>query len=170
MNTIKINDIKDLGSLCSQVEAGEDVQIELQSGAKIVLLLATHGDRTKRIEQLAETLHDGWWEYNVMHGFRLGPRNRDRRTHPHMVPWESLGAESHRQDRFQAELLLKKWETGITEFSAEDIHNAWMEWERLNGNPHGDHMKPFKEVHKVDPWEHKTQAEKLNKIVQQWRR
>ena len=84
-----------------------------------------------KMEQIANVLHDGWWDYQVKKGRELGPQ-KDSKTHPHMVPWSALDEESRNQDRFIAAAILIDYAGGNLPLDinrvAKVIHEAWVHW------------------------------------------
>jgi voltage-gated potassium channel Kch len=51
------------------------------------------------LEQLAELEHERWTSERLAAGWRLGPRDDVRRTHPSLVPWSQLADEEREKDR-----------------------------------------------------------------------
>ena len=51
------------------------------------------------LELLARMEHDRWVEERRRDGWRLGPRNAERKTSPHLVSWEDLSEEARELDR-----------------------------------------------------------------------
>jgi hypothetical protein len=121
-----------------------------------------------RIEQVAQTLHDAWWEYKRNQGFTLGPRDMARKTHPHLMHWESMDIESRNQERFQASVLLAPRVQTLNDVAPSEIHEAWRLWEQVHRRQH-PHDQPFSEAHAQDVCEHEAQAAKVNELLRRWR-
>ena len=51
------------------------------------------------LELLARMEHDRWVEERRRDGWKLGPRKSDKKTSPHLIPWEDLGEETRELDR-----------------------------------------------------------------------
>jgi hypothetical protein len=107
-----------------------------------------------KIDLIGRAIHDGWWQFMLMHGWRLGPRNAKAKTHPHLVHWELLDKESRAQDRRIANGLLMSGRD-LNAVTPEDIHEAWCAWDRRRSHPHN---KPFDVAHPLNAGEHWLQS------------
>lgn len=53
-----------------------------------------------------EEAHDSWWEAYKVLGWKYGPvRDRERKTHPDMVPFDELGYEEQIKDAVFLDLV-----------------------------------------------------------------
>src|SRR5690554_4796968 len=97
------------------------------------------------LEAIAAALHEGWLKDLDAKGFRYSPeRNREKRLHPHFVPWSALDTEAQNQDRFQAAVLLREWKEGhlAQDNLPERIHEAWRVWEQASRFASGEDPHP----------------------------
>jgi hypothetical protein len=102
-------------------------------------------------ERVAEAIHDGWWIAMQARGYSLGPRDRENRTHPHLLPWSACGPDNNNQDRFEAALVLHYLHgregtdpsvRPTDDEVAAQIHDAWVEYMMVEGrgdHPHAHH-------------------------------
>lgn len=54
---------------------------------------------SKEIETLAISEHDRWWDERLADGWKLGPKDVDRKKSPYLVPWQDLPPEIADLDR-----------------------------------------------------------------------
>lgn len=123
-----------------------------------------------RMEQLAEALHDGWWQFHRDQGWTLGPeRDRERKIHPHLVAWSALDDSSRNQDRFEAAVLLGRWSSDQSwRVTPTELHEAWRSWIVVHGGDH-PHAKPYADAHpQDDAQEHAAQAARVNELLERW--
>lgn len=131
------------------------------------------------MEQIAQAIHDGWWEYQLDRGINLGPRNEIMSRHPHMLPWSALDDEAKNQDRFIASLVIAEYMASDS-FTCETLHEAWRVWEKLHGGKH-PHDKPYKAAHaskdqtfrknvRIDEREHAKQLRHIQKVLEKWKK
>jgi hypothetical protein len=106
------------------------------------------------IDIVARAIHDGWWQFMLMHGWRLGPRNQKAKTHPHLVHWELLDDHDRDQDIFIA-LTLIRGADDLTTVTPKDIHEAWRVYEGKRPHPHN---LPFAQAHPLNSGEHWLQS------------
>jgi hypothetical protein len=110
-----------------------------------------------KVEEIARAVHDGWWQFMLMNGWRLGPRNSKAKTHPHLVHWELLDRESQEQDKCIATLLI----CIPREIHPGDVHEAW----RAVANREHPHNKPYVLAHPLHSAEHWLQSVLINAIL-----
>jgi len=82
---------------------------------------------TKLMDEIAETLHNVWWSIAIENGHTLGPRDRETKHHPHLIPWSAKSEQERTQDRYQAVRVMAKFrsEPGATaDVIAKVIHDA----------------------------------------------
>jgi hypothetical protein len=51
------------------------------------------------VEKMAKSEHERWREEKLSKGWHHGPRDKVRRTHPDIVPWDELPDDAKRKDR-----------------------------------------------------------------------
>ena len=51
------------------------------------------------VERLAEMEHRRWLASIILAGYSYGPRDEEKKTHPLLIPWESLSEEEKEWDR-----------------------------------------------------------------------
>jgi len=120
------------------------------------------------IDRIAEALHDGWWAAHRDAGHTLGPeRNREKKTHPHLVPWSACGLENNNQDRFMAALIIEYLRTREREAPGyrptdeelgEQIHNAFAEYAAVERPGHPEIGKTWQDHEGLDRAVHLAQA------------
>jgi hypothetical protein len=60
------------------------------------------------VETLARMEHDRWWQWHTSLGWRQAPvRDRSRKEHPDMVPYDELSPETQEKDRVQVRRIPK---------------------------------------------------------------
>ena len=123
-----------------------------------------------RLEQIAEALHDGWWDYRKRKGWILGPRSNVHKQHPHMAPWWQLNNEAQNQDRFIAAIILWHWLNTGRGVTPKMIHETWRKWEDAHAREH-PHSIPYGQAHshidsnKIEDNEHQLQAGRVNHLL-----
>jgi len=94
------------------------------------------------VEQIAMLLHDTWMTYMWIMGWRLGPRDDEARTHPHMLRWDELPEASREGDRAQATAVVTYIQSGkpiVVDGIAEAINDGWAAYTCAHGRP--DHPR-----------------------------
>ena len=121
------------------------------------------------LEIIAECVHDGWWMSKQRFDYSYGPRDRQSRTHPHMLPWLACGYENNEQDRRIAAHIMKYLQDhpSVTrDLLAAEIHYAWVQSLPDSQRQSHPHAKDSWEDHDEEGRdEHLTQA---NLILAVW--
>ncbi|HCB04302.1 MAG TPA: hypothetical protein DEQ43_08675 [Nocardioides bacterium] len=96
----------------------------------------------EQLDAMAQLEHQSWLTFHRRNGWRLGPRDRDAKRHPDLLPWDQLSESSRAKTRRGVEEILALLATlGYRSF--DDPYATWVRLRR-----HGE----VTAVRRSEPW------------------